>query len=236
MWRAIARNGTSRCRRAYSTMRLTTPAPRPPGVGAPPGLVGRRPAEHDAVDPRELARDLRARGDTAVDDDFELGKIALQLMHVVILERRHLAVLLGRETPQHGIARMHDERAATGLRHGADEVAHEAIVAHLVDADAVLHRHRQRHRIADRPHAARDELGLRHQAGAEGAAVPARARAADVEVDLVVAVARAEARAMEQLFRLAATELQRDRMFLDAERKVAIDIAVDEGAGRDHLG
>src|SRR4051794_16865321 len=112
---------------------------------------------------------------------------------------------------------MDDEGAATGLRYGADENAHEAVVIDLVDTDAVLHRHRQSHHLADRPHASRDQRRLGHQTGAEGAALHALARAADVEVDLVVAVALTEPRAMHQVFGLAAAELQRDRMLGRAE-------------------
>ena len=102
---------------------------------------------------------------------------------------------------------MDDEGAATGIGHRADEIAHEAVVLDMIDADAVLHRHGLRHRVGDRTHALRDQVGLGHQAGAEGAALHALARAADVEVDLVVAVLRAEGRAARELIGLAAAEL-----------------------------
>src|SRR5207237_8809966 len=180
----------------------------PAGIGEQPGIVVRGAAEHDAIDVLQVLRNLRARGNAAVDDDLELREVALELINVVILERRDLAVLLGREPLQPGVARVHVVRAATRLRPRADEVTHEAIVLDLVEADAVLHRHRHWHGLADRPHAARDELRLRHQAGAEGAALHALARAADVEIDLVIPVTLPQPRAAYQVFRLAAAELQ----------------------------
>jgi len=53
---------------------------------------------------------------------------------------------------------------------------------------------------------------LRHQAGAEAALLHPVGRAADIEVDLVIAQVGADARALRQRRRIAAAELQRDRM------------------------
>src|SRR2546428_7679647 len=131
---------------------------------------------------------------------------------------------------------MNDEGATTRLRHRTDEIAHEAVVLDLVDTDAVLHRHRQLCRVSDRAHARRNQHRLRHQAGAESTALDTLARAADVEIDLVVAVALAELRALREVSGLTAAELQSDRMFLVTEGEVPIDIAMDERAGGDHLG
>ena len=58
--------------------------------------------------------------DAAVDDDLELGKILLQAVGIVILQRRYLAVFLRRQAFQDCIARMDDEDAAAGLAHLAD--------------------------------------------------------------------------------------------------------------------
>src|SRR5439155_6756539 len=108
----------------------------------------------------------------------------------------------------------------------ADEVAHEPVLLDPVDADAVLDRHRDFHFRSYVGHTRRDQLRLRHQAGAKGAALHALARAADVEVDLVVAVALAELGAAGELIGLAAAELQRDRMLLTAEGEMAVNVAV----------
>src|SRR2546430_17494862 len=75
-----------------------------------------------------------------------------------------------------------------------------------------------------------------HQAGAEGAARHALARTAAVEVDLVVARLLAGARRRRQLARLAAAELQRDRMLLGIEGQQPRTIAVQDRRRRDHLG
>ena len=64
---------------------------------------------------------------------------------------------------------MDDEDLAAGLGNGGDEVAHELVALDAVDADAVLHRHRQRGGVAHRLHAIRHHRRLGHQAGAEGA-------------------------------------------------------------------
>src|SRR5215213_802430 len=89
--------------------------------------------------------------------------------------------------------------------------------------------------VAHRLDAGRNQLGFAHQARAEGAALHALARTAYVQIYFVVAVPLAELRAMRQLVGLAAAELQRDGMLFRAESEMAVDIAVDEGAGGDHL-
>ncbi len=91
--------------------------------------------------------ELRQRLDTAVDEDFQLREILLQLIGVVILQRRDLAIFLGTQALEDGIAGMHDEGLAAGLGNLADEIAHEVIGLHVIDADAVLHGHVDGHRI-----------------------------------------------------------------------------------------
>src|SRR5204863_9528361 len=131
-------------------------------------------------------------------------------------------VLFRREALQHRIARVDDEGATPSLGHGADEIAHEAVLLDLVDADAVLHRHRGCYRLADAPHAVGNKARLRHQAGAERAALHAFARAADVEVDFVVAILLAELRAARKLVGLAAAELERHRMLCGTEGEMPL--------------
>ena len=58
-------------------------------------------------------------------------------------------------------------------------------------------------------HAVGDQRGLGHQAGAEAARLHALGRAAAVEIDLVVAPALAQPRAVRQRLRIAAAQLQR---------------------------
>ena len=63
-------------------------------------------------------------------------------------------------------------------------------------------------------HAVGHQLRLGHQAGAEAALLHAVRRAADIEVDLVVAEPLADRRRLRELRRIAAAQLQRHRMLL----------------------
>src|SRR3954469_11675729 len=131
---------------------------------------------------------------------------------------------------------MHDEGLAAGVRHFGNEPLHEFIVFDGVDADPVLHGHRQRRFVLDGLHALGNQTRFRHQAGAERAFLYPLARAADVEVDLVVAVALPQLCAMGEVGRLASAELERDRMLLFAEGEVPLDVAMNQRAGGDHFG
>ena len=92
-------------------------------------------------------------------------------------------------------------------------------------------------RGAHRGHAVGDEWRLGHQAGAEAPFLHAVRRAAAVQVDLVVAeVIDREARAGGEGLRVGAAELQRQRVFGGVEAEVPGRVAVQDGAGRDHLG
>ncbi len=205
-------------------------------LGHHPGVVIGLAPEHDAVDVGQLLVDLRERGHTPVEHEGECREVALEPVHELVAQRRDFAVLLGREPLEPRVARMHDEHLAAGLGDGADEVTHEVVGLGLVDADAVLDRHRQRDHIAHRLHAIGHEPRLGHQARTEGPALHALARAAAVEVDLVVAPLLRELRAGRQILGLAATELQRDRVLLGVEVEMARHVAVQQCAGRHHLG
>jgi hypothetical protein len=143
------------------------------GFREQPWMVIRGAAEHDSIDVFELTCDGVVRGDASVGHDSKRGEIALEPVHVVVLERRHLAVLLGRESLEHGVAGVRDERAGARLRDRPDEVANEAVFLDLVDADAVLDGDRHVHRVAHRCHALRHQRGLAHQTRAEAAGLHA---------------------------------------------------------------
>ena len=131
---------------------------------------------------------------------------------------------------------MNDEDAAAGPRHGSDEVADEGVALVLVDADAVLDRHRHVRHIDHGLDAVGHQVRLGHQAGAEGAALHPLAGAAAVQVDLVVAPLLAQLRAMRQVVRLAAAQLQGNRMLVLAEVEVARHVAMQQRARGHHLG
>jgi hypothetical protein len=147
------------------------------------------------------------RLEAAVDGDGQVREILLEPCRDLVAQRRDLAVFLRAQALQPGVARMHGEHAAACFGHGAHEVAHEAVVFAPSDADAVLHRHRHIHRVRHGLHAVGHQARLVHQAGAESAALHALARAAAVQIDLVVAPLRTQARGMGQVRRLAAAEL-----------------------------
>ena len=99
-------------------------------------------AQHHSVHVLQLARDRLMRLDASVDDDRELREVLLQAMHIVVLEGRDLAVLLRRKALQDGVARVDQKGVCSGRGDRTDEIAHEAIVFELVDADAMLDRDR----------------------------------------------------------------------------------------------
>ncbi len=199
-------------------------------------VVVRGAAEHHAVDVCELAVDRRPVADAAVQHDHEFRELGDEPVHDLVAQRRDLAVLLRRESLQHGIARVHDEHLAARCGDRTDEVAHERVVLVRVEADAVLHGDRKRHRVAHRLHAVGDQCGLRHQARAEAAGLHALGGTAAVEIDLVVAPALAELRRVREQARVAAAELQCHRVLRGIEVEVARHVAVRECRRGDHLG
>src|SRR5216683_1341497 len=180
--------------------------------------------------------DLLPGGDAAVDHDSELRKVLLQPIDVLVFERRNLAVLFRREALEDGIARVDDEGPAARRGDRGDEVPEKGIILDPVDAGSVLHRDRNADFPPDSRNALRDQRRFRHQAGTEGAFLHPLARAADVEVDFIVAVVRAELRAAGEILRVAAAELQAERMLRGIESEMLLDVAVDQRAARDHLG
>jgi hypothetical protein len=121
-----------------------------------------------------------------------------------------------------------DERAAACLSDRSDEIPHEAVVRRRIDPESVLDSDGQGDRVADCADAFRDQIRLGHQARTERAALHALARAADVQVDLVVAVSFGDFRAMRQIVGLASTKLHAKRMLARMMREMAFDVAVDQ--------
>ena len=131
---------------------------------------------------------------------------------------------------------MNDEGAAAGIGHGSHEMNQLLIGIAVVHADAGLDGDGYRHRPRHGRHAVRHQRRLRHQAGAEASALDAVAGAADVEIDLVIAPVRAHASAFGQGSRLAAAELQGQRLFRGIKIQQTLPGAMQDGAGRDHFG
>ena len=160
----------------------------------------------------------------------------LELVSHVVTQWRDFAVFFGRETLQPGVACVHDKHRATGLRHRADKVAHKAIVFVFINTDAVLDRDRHIDHIDHGFDTVGHQHGLVHQAGAKGPALYAFAGAAAVQINLVVAPLRAQTGGHRQVGRLAATQLQGQRMLLGVKAQMPVDITVHERAGGHHFG
>ncbi len=131
---------------------------------------------------------------------------------------------------------MHNEGAAARGRYGGDKPLQAFLAVLVVDADAALHGNGHADARGHRGDARADELGLLHQAGAETALLHAIGRAANVEVDFVVAEAFPDRRRLGECGRLRAAELQRDRVLGLAECEQARAVAVEHGWRGHHLG
>ena len=157
-------------------------------------------------------------------------------MYARMVERRHLAVLLGRETRKPRLAGMHDQSIGAGRPDGTRHDIERFLGVLLVDAEAALDRDRHRDRRLHGRDAVADQGGLGHQAGAEAAFLHAIGRTADVEVDLGVARVGADARACRERARIGPAELHRHRVLERIEAEEPCAVAVQHGAGRHHLG
>src|SRR5688572_7435755 len=155
----------------------------------------------------ELCDALLERHEAAVDDDAALRELALQAVHARIVERRNLAILLRAQAAEPRFAGMDDERLAARRRDLANEVAHELVRVVVIDAEPRLDGHGHVNSGTHRSYTLRDTCALEHQRRAEAARLHPIARAADVEVELVVTGRRAEPRRERKLVGVAAAEL-----------------------------
>ena len=131
---------------------------------------------------------------------------------------------------------MHDESAHAGGGDDIDETLQVALAVLLVDADAALDGHGHVDLPLHGGDARRDQLRLGHQAGAEAALLHAVRRAADIEIDLVVAVGLADRRRLAERHGIGAAELQRHGMLDLVHAEQARAVAVQDGRGGHHLG
>ena len=116
-----------------------------------------------------------------------------------------------------------------------NEITEEFIAILVVDADTGLHRDRDRHHIAHRFDTVGHQRRVTHQAGAKHPVLHAIGGAADVEIDLVIAARLGQLRALRQGLRVAAAELQCDRVLFFAIRQV-VAFAMNNRPGGHHFG
>ncbi len=107
--------------------------------------------EHHAIDMRELVARLSERADAAVRDHLELREVKLDLVHEIVAKRRDFAVFFRAEAGEPGLARMDDDRPATGRGDGFDEALEKVVVVVLVDPDPGLDRNREADRASAWP-------------------------------------------------------------------------------------
>ncbi len=134
----------------------------------------RRAAEHDAVDFLEMLPALSEIGNSAIDDDRQVRILALDLIDEIVVERRHVAIFLRRQSIQPRLARMHDEDADAGCFTAFEHQSERVMRFLIVDTEAALDRHRNGDCCPHGGHALRHQVWLAHQT-------------ADIEVDLVIA-------------------------------------------------
>ena len=197
-------------------------------------LIGGAP-QHDTVDMGEMLLRLRDAADAAIDDDGDIRQRCLQPIDAVVVERRDIAVLLRRQSVQPGFSRMHDQRIAPAATTPRASVSRADFRVLVVDADAAFHRDRNFHRALHRGNAVGHQRRLRHQACAEAAVLHPVRRAADIEIDLVIAKILADFGSRREVHRDRAAELQRHRMLTRIESEQPPAVAMEDGARRQHL-
>ena len=161
---------------------------------------------------------------------------ALQAIDAIVIERRDVAVLTRREAVQPGLACMHDQRVDAGLPDRLRERFQRNLRILLVDADAAFHRDRDRDGRLHRGDAFADQGGLGHQAGAEPAILHAVGRAADIQIDLVIAESCAIRADCARSCGSEPPSCNATGCSAGSKRKKPRAVAMQHRAGGDHLG
>ena len=130
---------------------------------------------------------------------------------------------------------MHDQRVRAGRDHAARQHVERHFRILIVDADPAFDGDGNFHRALHRGNAFGDQRRLRHQAGAEAAVLHPVRRTADIEIDFVVAEILADPRGGGEIARIGTAELQRHRMLAWIEAEQPPAVAMNDGAGRQHL-
>ena len=199
-------------------------------------VVIRLASDHYAVNVLQVSGDCFVGGDAAVDDDFQIGKLFFQAVNVIVFQRRNVAVFFGGESVQPCVAGVDDEGFAGGfVAQRADEIGDGLVFGLPVDADAVFDGNGDFDRVLHGVEAVGNQHDFVHQTRAERAFLYARAGAAAVEVDLVVAVFFGGFGRFRQIGRVAAAQLQGDGLLAFVEHQKAVFVAINDGAGIDHF-
>ena len=131
---------------------------------------------------------------------------------------------------------MDDEHLALALSgNGIDEIAQEFVAVLVINADTGFDRHRDRDDVTHGFDAVRHQLRIAHQARAKHAVLHAIGRATHVQVYFVIAALFGQLRALRQRSRIAAAQLQRNRMLFFAIGQI-VALAVNNCPGGHHFG
>ena len=155
-------------------------------------------AQHHAIDMVEMRCGLIQGLDAAIEDDLQRWILALHAIDQIVIQRRHVAVLFRRQALQPGLAGMHGEAGHARRRAHRDQGAQTFFGILVVHADAAFDGYGHGHRFAHGRHAIGDQRRFLHQAGAEAAGLHAVGRAADIQIDFVIAEIFGDARCFGQ--------------------------------------
>ena len=130
---------------------------------------------------------------------------------------------------------MDDEAGAAGRPDGLYKPGQKVVAVLIVYADPGLDRDRQPDGGPDPGHTLGHPFGICHEAGPKAAALRAPARAADIQVDLIIALGLGEASAARERGRLGPAELYGQRVFDRVVFQQPAPFAPEQGAGGDHF-
>ena len=197
-------------------------------------------AKHDAGKARHLAHHPVNAVQTAIQDDIEIGPPCGNPRSAAIIKRGNVAVLLWAEAVQPRLAGVKIDHRHTGIGHGVDERIKAGFRVHIINPDPAFDRYRQVGGRTHRRHAVGNQHRFRHQAGTKTSRLHAVGRAADIQIDLGIAVIRSKARCRSKPCRVAATKLQRNanpRFYIfRCLRQQPVTIAMHNRIGCHHFG
>ncbi len=153
-----------------------------------------------------------------------------------IVQRRDLAVFLGAQALEPGLARVDRHPPdARALQH-VQKFGQHLFGLLVVHPDAALDGHGHGAGVLHGRHAIGDHLRRGHQDRTKGAGLHAVAWTAAVQVDLVITPGGGQPRGLGQFRRVRSAQLQRHRVFGGVVIQQARPVAVDDRRRGDHLG
>src|SRR5690554_5175466 len=205
--------------------------------GQQPGVMVSLPSDHDTIHMPELFAARFQCRDTSIDTDMQLRSAGLEPVHPWVVKRWNITVLFRREPLQPRFACMHDKSIAAGIRDPSDKTLQVGILILVIDTDTAFYRDRNTYRITHGLHSSGDLFRIPHQTGPDQVILHTVAGTANVEIDLVIAPSLGNGSALCQLTRIAAPQLQGNRMLdLIVAKETLTWAAMQNGPGGNHFG